>query len=167
MVGPVNDPTSIVPFELPAETHFIAWRNFAHSWREVDVVTDQQRVSGLESQDETLMLGTLEVIRQHALDDSATFDDYARPPFLVESLHGALEPGFGRMLSGSDPLVDEGKQQHGQRHPDRRGSSRHSSHMISLLREAPPDEPLELPAKRAISIDPPRCSRFSGSGYAW
>jgi hypothetical protein len=70
VMRPVDDAALVAPLILSAELDQIAHRQPADPGRDVDVVSDQQRLAGCETQDETLVTPAFRVIREDAIDNT-------------------------------------------------------------------------------------------------
>jgi hypothetical protein len=101
-------------------------------------------VAGVQPQNEALVLRTLEVIWQHYLDESETFDSHPRSPCLVEALHGAIERNSDNIVSWLSPSVEKGNSQQAKCYPDLRGLAHHGSYIISSIAEPPLGKALQL-----------------------
>jgi hypothetical protein len=67
-VRPVDDAASVVPLVLTIEGNHIANADGRHSRRQIDVMSDQERASAIEFDDESLVPATIIVIGQHTYD---------------------------------------------------------------------------------------------------
>lgn len=76
VVGPVDDAAFLVPNIFAVETDAVADFEPVDPRGKVDVVRHQQRLSGCELKNESLMSRSVDVIRQNANDRSFTFDLY-------------------------------------------------------------------------------------------
>ena len=70
---PVNHAPFGVPFVLAAERHNIAFAKTDDSRRQIDVVRNEKRLPRRERHDETLMLATVVVVREHPTNDALPF----------------------------------------------------------------------------------------------
>jgi hypothetical protein len=66
MVRPMKYAAFGVPFILPIELYGISLRDALGSWRQVDVVSDKECLTGIKPQDEALMHAPFSVIRKNA-----------------------------------------------------------------------------------------------------
>ena len=73
-VGPVDDAALWIPFVFTAVLDRVANPQVCDRWCEIRVVRDQQRLSGWQSNDETLMLAAVLVIRKQACHDADTLN---------------------------------------------------------------------------------------------
>lgn len=72
-VCPVNHAPFGVPFILAAEGDNIAYAKADDSWRQIDVVRDEQGLSRRQSHDEPLVSATIVVVREHPANDALPF----------------------------------------------------------------------------------------------
>ena len=82
MMGPVDEATQVVPFVRAPNLHPITHPEW-NAIGEVNVVGNQQRPAGANVDDETLMTGTVIVIRQKPPDEASNFDPAAIIPLGV------------------------------------------------------------------------------------
>lgn len=142
VVGPVDDPAFGVPFILAVELHRVSCLQRRDSWSEVDVVCDQQGLSGLEFEDEPLMPAPVVVVRQQLDHLALTLDlnpagsafngpDQGR---IVRRFHPGHAAASRRKLailrqpgiSGHDQDDEEQEFSHGTRHEKQFGLQRSS-----------------------------------------
>ena len=75
-MGPVDETTQVIPFVHTAHAHPVTHPEW-NAIGEVNVVGNQQRPVGANVDDETLMTGTVIVIRQKPPDEASNFDPAA------------------------------------------------------------------------------------------
>ena len=80
MVRPMNNPTFVVPHILTIKSHSVTYYQTVDSRSDVDIVTDQQRLSGRKLNDESLVSRTIYIIRQNANHRALAFDLYVACP---------------------------------------------------------------------------------------
>lgn len=83
-MGPMNDSSFGIPFVHSTELHFVALSQIRYSWCDIDVVGKEQRLPGVQLQDETLMPASFMVVREYFLDRASAFDRKI-PRVLLES----------------------------------------------------------------------------------
>jgi hypothetical protein len=66
----VNDATLIVPFIFPGELNGIARPQVLDSRREIDVISQEERLALRQPDDEALMSGALQIVFQNSSNDS-------------------------------------------------------------------------------------------------
>ena len=69
----MNDAALRVPVILPAERHFVSLSQTRYSWCNIDVVGDEQCLTGAKFQDEPLMSTAFVVVRENSLDHAVAF----------------------------------------------------------------------------------------------
>jgi len=72
---PMHHATSVVPFVFASEIDGVADGQILNSRGQVDVVGEEQRLTGRKLHDESLVTATLIVVRENPRDHSASFDD--------------------------------------------------------------------------------------------
>lgn len=73
-MGPMNDSSFGIPFVHSTELHFVTLSQIGYSWRDIDVMGNEQRLPGIQLQDETLMPASFMVVREYFLDSTSAFD---------------------------------------------------------------------------------------------
>ena len=86
MVGPVYDASFIIPFVLSVKSYFLARFQRPDFGCEIDIVGDQQGLTGVERYDESLVSAAIQVIRKHLGDDTSTLDLNIALPLLESFL---------------------------------------------------------------------------------
>jgi hypothetical protein len=80
-VCPVNDATLVVPFIFPGKLNGIARPQVLDSRREIDVISEEDRLTLRQPDDEALMSGALQIVFQNSSDDSLSAN--LDPPLMV------------------------------------------------------------------------------------
>ncbi|HEX5704356.1 MAG TPA: hypothetical protein VFX97_14225 [Pyrinomonadaceae bacterium] len=70
----MNDPALRIPVVFPAKIHLVSHVWARYSWRQVNVVGNEQGLPRAEFQDKTLMPASLVVVRKNLLDHAPAFD---------------------------------------------------------------------------------------------
>jgi len=73
-MGPMNDSPFGIPFVHSSKLHLVALSQVRYSRRDIDVVGNEQRLPGIQLQDETLMPASFAVVREYFLDSTPAFD---------------------------------------------------------------------------------------------
>jgi hypothetical protein len=73
VVSPMNDASLRVPVILPTERHLVSLSQTNYSWCDIDVVGDEQCLTGAKFQDEPLMSTALVVVSENSLDHALAF----------------------------------------------------------------------------------------------
>lgn len=74
VVSPMNDAAIRVPVILSTERHFVSFSQTRYSWRNIDVVSDEQCLTGAKFQDEPLMSAAFVIVRENSLNHAVPFD---------------------------------------------------------------------------------------------
>ena len=73
VVSPMNDASLRVPIVFTKEHHLVSESQIRYSRGEVDVMRDEQCLTGLKFQDEPLMSTSLVVVSKNSLDHALAF----------------------------------------------------------------------------------------------
>ncbi len=141
IMSPVDDAPFVVPLILTVESHRISCLQRGDFWSKVDVVCDQQVLSGLQFENEPLMPAPIVIIRQHLDHLALTLElNPAGPAFLCSSQRGIVRRFHtGRVASNRRKLAilrqpgiaghnqdDEEKELSHVTHPEKQFGLRHS-----------------------------------------
>ena len=74
VMRPMDYPSFGVPFINAAELYFVSFSQVRYSWRDVDIVSNEQGLPGAQLQDETLVPASFKIIRKNSLDQTPPFD---------------------------------------------------------------------------------------------
>lgn len=89
-VGPVNDAAPIVGFKLTVERDGVAFGDRSNARCEIDIVSDQYRPAGRQSEDEALVSTTVVVVGKYAINSSAATNLATRTPAAVAGRRRSL-----------------------------------------------------------------------------
>ena len=90
MVRPVDDAAFLVPNILAVEADAVAYGKIVDARGDVDVVCDQQCLSRLDLNDESLVSLPVHIIRQKTNHRTFTFDLYVACPTRERARDGAV-----------------------------------------------------------------------------
>ena len=91
-MSPVNNATLVVRFEDTVKANRIAYPQARNTLSDIDVMSNKQRLAGMQPQYEALMSATNIVVRQDAADDSVALSLCATSECL--SVAGCRFAGF-------------------------------------------------------------------------
>ena len=74
VVSPMNDATLGVPVVLPSEIHLVSLLETRYSWRQINIVGNEQGLPRTKFQNKALMPASFVVVRKNLLDYAAAFD---------------------------------------------------------------------------------------------
>ena len=72
MMRPVYYTATLIPFVNSVKRYFLASLQVRNTWREIDIVRNEQRVARIQPQDESLMSAAISVVRQYPGDGTVS-----------------------------------------------------------------------------------------------
>ena len=131
---PADAAAFLVPLILAPELQPILWFQAFHMFREIDVVTDKQRVSRIQPHEEALVSRTLDIVREYLEHNSVTLDYQARLMRFVEMFDLATGAGAGAIIRALDAAIKQRESQEPENYPDLHFAGSHVSPILAGAR---------------------------------
>lgn len=107
MMSPVYKAASVVPFVFAEKSDRVAKPQTINTWCQIDIVSDEQRLTRFKFKDESLMPAAVIVISQNACDGTASLNLESRSPFTNRRYEfGVRRPGRRRLLRHTRGLFE-------------------------------------------------------------